>query len=198
MGKMIACDLDGTLAEYNGFKGIGHIGAAIPSVAERIKAERAAGNEVWLFTARVSDIDSEEALEHINNWLLENDIEVDGITAVKKKEFAEFWDDRAITVIKNTGLFLDVKPMPTELATKIADVLAVMQNGAFNTQVGGDHYKRLHIQTGVFCALNNFGHYESSIIKYAARHQFKNGLQDLEKLIQCAKQLAAIRYGAEL
>lgn len=49
-------------------------------------------------------------------------------------------------------------------------------------QVGGNHYKKFKIQPvelyNIFCI--GFG--EANVIKYAMRHQDKNGLQDLEKV----------------
>ena len=48
----IAVDLDGTLAEYDYWRGIEHIGCPIPKMLERIEKWRAAGLEVRIFTAR--------------------------------------------------------------------------------------------------------------------------------------------------
>jgi len=48
-------------------------------------------------------------------------------------------------------------------------------------QVGGSHYKNFKIQPTEFCEKNRLTHCQSSVIKYVCRHEFKNGLQDLQK-----------------
>lgn len=50
-----------------------------------------------------------------------------------------------------------------------------------DVQVGGDHYKKLKIQPGVFCETNKLTHYESNIVKYVCRHRLKDGKTDLLK-----------------
>jgi hypothetical protein len=54
-------------------------------------------------------------------------------------------------------------------------------------QVGGDHYKRFAIQPVEYIRKNELGWYEGNIIKYVTRHKFKNGRQDIEKLIHMAE-----------
>lgn len=105
--KWLAVDLDGTLAHYDGWKGIGSIGDPIKNIAEAIKSRKEAGWGVAIFTARVSDpAEREAAEESIWAWADHHNIEIDGITCIKHKHFVEFWDDRAIQVIKNTGEFV--------------------------------------------------------------------------------------------
>lgn len=55
-----------------------------------------------------------------------------------------------------------------------------MQN-PFETQVGGDHYKKMPIQPAVFCHLNGIPKLEGDVIAYVARWRDKNGLEDLLK-----------------
>lgn len=54
---------------------------------------------------------------------------------------------------------------------------------AFDKQVGGDHYKKYRIQPSQFISENRIGWNVGNAIKYAIRHQDKNGKQDLEKAI---------------
>jgi hypothetical protein len=54
-------------------------------------------------------------------------------------------------------------------------------------QVGGDHYKRFPIQPVEYIRKNELGWYEGNIVKYVTRHKFKNGRQDIEKLIHMAE-----------
>ena len=59
----IGVDLDGTLAEYLGWQGMGHIGEPIAPMVERVKAWLAEGKDVRIFTARVCSSQSQEDLD---------------------------------------------------------------------------------------------------------------------------------------
>jgi len=54
---------------------------------------------------------------------------------------------------------------------------------ALNTQIGGTHYKNFEYQPADFLQDAGLGWCESNVIKYVARHRFKNGEQDLDKAI---------------
>jgi ABC-type Zn uptake system ZnuABC Zn-binding protein ZnuA len=96
----IAVDLDGTLAKYNGWKGIENIGKPIPEMVKKIKKEIEKGNKVTIFTARATN---DKAIKFIKKWLKENDLPDLDITNIKKTNFDEFWDDKAVAIEKNTG-----------------------------------------------------------------------------------------------
>lgn len=53
---------------------------------------------------------------------------------------------------------------------------------ATDRQVGGDHYKSLPIQPGVFIRKNGIGWYEGNAIKYICRYKQKGGREDLLKV----------------
>ena len=55
---------------------------------------------------------------------------------------------------------------------------------ALNKQVGGDHYKRMAIQPIEFITKNELLFNEGNIVKYVCRYKNKNGLEDLEKILQ--------------
>lgn len=48
-------------------------------------------------------------------------------------------------------------------------------------QTGGQHYKGMKIQPVEFIHANGIGYMEGNVIKYIARWQLKNGLEDLQK-----------------
>lgn len=52
---------------------------------------------------------------------------------------------------------------------------------ALDTQVDGDHYKKLKIQPIEYIYANNIGYMEGNVIKYISRWKDKNGIKDLEK-----------------
>ena len=58
-----------------------------------------------------------------------------------------------------------------------------MDSSAKSKQVGGNHYKTLKIQPGVYIRENNLGWYEGNVVKYVSRHKDKNGLEDINKAI---------------
>lgn len=100
--KVIAVDLDGTLAHYDGWKGVDHIGEPIPRMVDAVWNAHSKGHKVVLFTARAND---KESITHIFEWLALNNIPITEITHIKRKEFTHFWDDRALGVVANTGMF---------------------------------------------------------------------------------------------
>lgn len=223
--RIIAVDLDGTLAHYDGWKGIKHIGHVIPEVANAMERAQKEGADVWIFTARVSDpSDAEQAGKYVHDWLIKNNIKFEGITAVKHKFFSEFWDDRAIQVIKNTGEFVmysDVTPMSglpghdhMAMAAEtgydhktcvklVLDSLNIEPaftpvNSALDIQEGGNHYKKYKIQPIEFCFVNNIPFLEANVQKYVLRHADKNGIEDLRKARHYLELMAEFYYGEKL
>jgi hypothetical protein len=52
---------------------------------------------------------------------------------------------------------------------------------AFDSQVGGNHYKDMPIQPLAFIVANGIPFLEGNVIKYVVRWKLKHGLQDLKK-----------------
>lgn len=108
--KWIGVDLDGTLAEYDKWMGPEHIGEPIEKMKQRVESWINEGKNVKILTARVANAHGEreakECRKHIRNWLVEvfgeigEEIE---ITCEKDQDMDQLWDDRAISVEKNTG-----------------------------------------------------------------------------------------------
>lgn len=124
----IGVDLDGTLAEYNGWKGAGHIGAPIKPMVERVKRWLAEGRDVRIFTARVyapdyfeptdenaeryremmdRRHDAKKAKIAIDRFCLEHFGRELEVTCTKDYGMLEVWDDRAVQVIPNSGIRVD-------------------------------------------------------------------------------------------
>ncbi len=101
----IAVDLDGTLAEYDEWRGYNHIGKPIPAMVNRVKRWISEGKRVKIFTARIHN-DGGQAKKPIENWLLENGLPLLEITCTKDMGMYELWDDRAVAVELNTGNYL--------------------------------------------------------------------------------------------
>lgn len=68
---------------------------------------------------------------------------------------------------------------------------------AWDTQVGGDHYKKYKIQPMLFALENNLNPLQHSVLKYIMRHEDKNGKQDLEKAKHYIDLMIAHYYPAE-
>ena len=119
MNGWIGVDLDGTLAEYTGWKGADHIGAPVPAMVERVKSWLAEGKDVRIFTARVwfprngcgAERWDEATAAHfaIERWCREHIGRSLPITCEKDYGMVELWDDRAVQVIPNTGQRADGK-----------------------------------------------------------------------------------------
>lgn len=96
----IGVDLDGTLAEYHGWKGGELIGAPIMPMVSRVLDWLNAGKEVRIFTARASVPDQIPPVIEWCKMHLGREIPV---TCCKDFGMLELWDDRAIQVEFNTG-----------------------------------------------------------------------------------------------
>lgn len=104
--EYIAFDLDGTVAEYDGWKGVEHIGAPIPKTIAMIKAFLAKGVKVKFLTARVATKNSEErelAKSTIAKWSKEHIGQALEATCIKDRMMVRLYDDRARQVIENEG-----------------------------------------------------------------------------------------------
>ena len=131
----IGFDLDGTLAKYDGWNGIDHIGEPIEPMVSLIKVLHAEGKTVKILTARVAPRPNAETKPNPyleNHWCIENP---DGMPWAKKGpwtalEFIQDWcyhflgfvpeivyqkdslmldlyDDRCHQVIPNTGVAVE-------------------------------------------------------------------------------------------
>ena len=104
MSGWIGVDLDGTLAEYNGWVSPSHIGPPVHKMLDRVKKWRLDGYEVRIFTARISDLDqARDARKAIEQWCLKFVGEILPITNEKDYGMIELWDDRCVQVVPNTG-----------------------------------------------------------------------------------------------
>lgn len=122
----IGVDLDGTLAEYNGWKGANHIGAPIGPMVARVKEWLLQGVDVRIMTARVSHDgttarvrECEEARRAIEIWCGLHLGRALPITCTKDYSMVELWDDRAVQVVPNTGKRADAAvPAPWVAAVR--------------------------------------------------------------------------------
>ena len=112
--RVIGCDLDGTLAQYDKWEGPDKIGEPIPAMVEKVKQAIAQGDEVWIFTARSNPgvifehaLSATLAVVAIVAWCKKNLGMVLPVTHSKSYYFTEIWDDRCKQVIPNTGEFLE-------------------------------------------------------------------------------------------
>jgi len=109
-GGWIGVDLDGTLVKYNpGPEYIPtKIGKPIKPMLDRIKRWLEAGYEVKIMTARVSTpIEHTELMQvraAIERWCNKHIGVILPITHEKDYRMIELWDDRAVQVVRNTGV----------------------------------------------------------------------------------------------
>jgi hypothetical protein len=105
----IGVDLDGTLAVYEGWQGIEHIGRPVPAMVQRVKDWLADGIEVRIVTARVGGKgpEREQARSYVRAWLIEHVGQALEITNEKDFGMVELWDDRSVQVIPNTGMTVE-------------------------------------------------------------------------------------------
>jgi len=93
-------DLDGTLAHYDCWRGVKHIGRPVPTVLARVHAWRAREFRVKIFTARASQ---PQLIPPIEKWLAKHGLAGLEVKNCKDMDMIELWDDRSVQVIANTG-----------------------------------------------------------------------------------------------
>lgn len=121
----IGVDFDGTLAHYDHWQGT-KLGEPIMTMVERVKRWLAMGQEVRIMTARVSSRNEVKRLENgeemweaeshrkaIEEWCEKHLGQKLKVTAEKDFQMTELWDDRAVTVAKNSGEVLTSFPYDT-------------------------------------------------------------------------------------
>jgi len=102
----VGFDLDGTLAVYDGRHIYGVVGPPVPAMVNRVKELLAAGKEVRIFTARVSEPDKRVVAREvagIEDWCVLHIGQKLRITCVKDYACEVLYDDRARQVEFNTG-----------------------------------------------------------------------------------------------
>lgn len=103
-------DLDGTLAVYDGWQGIEHIGAPIQAMVKHLKARLDDGDDCRIFTARVYSDDGRDVgkvVEAIGAWCLEHVGRVLPVTNVKDFGMIMLYDDRCVQVVHNAGYTIE-------------------------------------------------------------------------------------------
>jgi hypothetical protein len=105
MDQWIGVDLDGTLMTWVGNGDV--MGHPVPRMVDRVKFWLSQGKNVKIFTARASQSDKvrlDANIRAINLWCLEHLGVVLPVTCVKDYDCVEIWDDKAVRVVRNTGL----------------------------------------------------------------------------------------------
>jgi len=115
----IGVDLDGTLAYYDEWRGIEHIGQPVPLMLARVKDWVAEGRDVRIFTARAyrmlypvgtpEHTEAQQVIRVIHDWLKLHQLPPLPVTCFKDFGMTELWDDRAVQILTNTGLRADLE-----------------------------------------------------------------------------------------
>ena len=107
---LIYLDLDGTVANFDGWKGFDHIGDPIPTMADKIRTWLARGDEVVIFTARACDFnvhgdakfDLDAIVSTVQDWT-EKHFGVRLKVTATKGPWDACYDDAINQVVRNTG-----------------------------------------------------------------------------------------------
>ena len=108
--EWIGFDLDGTLAKYDGWKGIEHIGEPVEYQVLIAKLLHWLGKKIKILTARVAprdgDNDGSKAKEYVEKWCRKHLGFVPEVTCIKDASMVALFDDRVVSVEQNTGKIL--------------------------------------------------------------------------------------------
>jgi hypothetical protein len=105
--EFIGVDFDGVLVEYHGFQGDGVFGDPIQPMVEKVRSLLREGKDVRIFTSRMCPTQPKGTLEknrqEIQRFCQFHFGQQLWLTALKEPAMKEFYDDRAIQMITNTG-----------------------------------------------------------------------------------------------
>lgn len=113
MGGWIGVDLDGTLAVYDGWRGIDHVGDPVPDMFMRVLKWLSEHKDVRIFTARIAVADEQERsiiIGYIHDWCVRHGLPKLPVTNEKDFGMVELWDDRCVQIVPNTGKRADGRP----------------------------------------------------------------------------------------
>jgi hypothetical protein len=96
----IGVDLDGTLAYFDSWQGLEHIGKPVPTMEKRVLHWIEQGHKVKILTARAS---LPGGIPPVERWLKKHKFPPLEVTNAKDFYMLELWDDRAVQVIPNMG-----------------------------------------------------------------------------------------------
>lgn len=103
-------DLDGTLAIYTKWRGATHIGEPVMPMLKKLIEHLDAGDEVRIFTARVSkengEAEATAARLAIEQWCEKHVGTPLAVTNEKDMRMIRLYDDRCVHVETNTGRIL--------------------------------------------------------------------------------------------
>ncbi len=106
----IGVDLDGTLAQFDKWRGMAHIGEPVPLMLERVKRWLDAGKDVRIFTSRCHPSSVEwdfGGAAVLDAWMDTHIGRRLRVTCEKDGWMLQIWDDRAFQIITNTGQRVD-------------------------------------------------------------------------------------------
>lgn len=88
---------------------------------------------------------------------------------------------------------IDLTPKPLS-STQYAALHGT--DNPMDTQVDGDHYKKLKIQPMEYSMANNLDACQHTVVKYVTRFRDKGGVKDIDKAIHALQMLKQFEYGS--
>ena len=128
----VGFDLDGTLATYDKWRGVAHIGDLVKPMCDLIKKLHSDGKDVKIVTARVAPREDGSHLlarAFIARWCKDNLGFIPPITHEKDALMETLYDDRVHAVEPNTGKVLNKRSINMETKNKVvANALNAVRN----------------------------------------------------------------------
>lgn len=115
------------------------------------------------------------------HWKLFNGVDCEVVREECRSSYCECEEGKC------SGGKVDMRVDKTEKKESVLDI-----------QHGGSHYKDKGIQPIEYITANNLGFCEGNIVKYASRHQDKNGAEDIRKVIHYAQFILKFQYNEDI
>lgn len=130
--------------------------------------------------------------EKANKWESNYGLDIGDVVRVTFSEGESLW------VLSKTGKLVSV--CASRVFKCVEDGENKVESKLYNpliAQEGGGHYKNRGIQPIEYSEANNLGACQHSVVKYITRHQDKNGIEDLSKIIHFTFLEAFFKYGEQ-
>ena len=103
--------------------------------------------------------------------------------------------ERRITVTPRPKELQVAMDKPSEPKLTLEEYVKTLSDNPMDTQVDGDHYKKLKIQPMEYSMANGLDACQHTVVKYVTRFRDKGGEKDIDKAIHALQMLRKFEYG---
>jgi len=135
INKTLAVDFDATIAHFDHYRGLKHIGAPLEENIKILRWLHSQGVRILIHSCRMNGqwdrVEYERVKANLESWLREHDVPYDHICGTEDgKPFAHaYWDDRAVPIRPN-----NTSPIYAQIA--LNDIMSLLERSDIGSNDG--------------------------------------------------------------